>query len=355
MSNDEQSSVDSLAVSPGRGADDGHLEPPTPGPGALRGDWFTPQDDDPLIDYLATTLWHHHERPAGWETARLSGAVYIYRERTTGWAVVAKFYAVKSSSHPEKHAAHELELTRQATERLAGAVRAIQPLAAWRGVLLLEYVDGLTLEDVIAIRRSRPGQLAVALEQVAVLLATLHTGGVRPRTRPDFHTPLAEAHGFVVNLARYGVLQNDPLTTAGLTRAIDRWATDPLMERFVPTVNHGDATTTNFVFPWNSGCVAIDWERLGLADPAADLGRLMAEVVHSVCQHGGDVVQGIDAAQRLVDCYCPLLPAAWAVDALVERARFYQGASMLRIARNGWVPRLARTALVAQALALLSR
>jgi hypothetical protein len=34
--------------------------------------------------------------------------------------------------------------------------------------------------------------------------------------------------------------------------------------------------------------------------------------------------------------------------------RFYQASSTFRIARNGWLPRLERTDLVAQALALLA-
>ena len=38
----------------------------------------------------------------------------------------------------------------------------------------------------------------------------------------------------------------------------------------------------------------------------------------------------------------------------MKRARFFQASSTLRIARNGWVSRLDRMGLVAQALALLS-
>ena len=39
---------------------------------------------------------------------------------------------------------------------------------------------------------------------------------------------------------------------------------------------------------------------------------------------------------------------------VIERARFYQASSTLRIARNGWVSRLDRTGMVARAMALLS-
>ena len=45
------------------------------------------------------------------------------------------------------------------------------------------------------------------------------------------------------------------------------------MGDFTPAFTHGDATTSNFVFPWDGGVVAIDWERFAVADPAADVGR----------------------------------------------------------------------------------
>jgi hypothetical protein len=38
---------------------------------------------------------------------------------------------------------------------------------------------------------------------------------------------------------------------------------------------------------------------------------------------------------------------------LIERARFYQASSTLRIARNGWLSRLERSALVVEGMALL--
>jgi hypothetical protein len=41
------------------------------------------------------------------------------------------------------------------------------------------------------------------------------------------------------------------------------------------------------------------------------------------------------------------------VDALIERARFYRASSTLRIARNGWLSRPERSALVLEATALL--
>jgi aminoglycoside phosphotransferase (APT) family kinase protein len=158
----------------------------------------------------------------------------------------------------------------------------------------------------------------------------------------------------VNDLERWGVLANDPVVRDGLVCSIDRWAARKGMTQFVPTLTHGDATTTNFIFPWDGGVVAVDWERLCVADPAADLGRLMAEVSHSIKQHGGSVAEAVPHIQRLVDAYSDASTNGEDAKALLGRARYYQAVSTLRIARNGWASRLDRTALVAQSLALLN-
>jgi aminoglycoside phosphotransferase (APT) family kinase protein len=221
-------------------------------------------------------------------------------------------------------------------------------------VLFLEYVDGLTLEDTIAVRRSRPGELEQALARAARFLARLHAHSVQPDTEPDFAPSVSYAHKVVEQLARHGVLQDYPMACDGVARLIDRWAANTAMGDFAPCLTHGDATTTNFIFPRTGGVVIVDWERLCLADPAFDLGRLMAEITHSINQHGGSVREAEPFIRHMADNYRQALPADWNADTLVERARFYRASSTLRIARNGWVSRLDRTALVAQAMALLA-
>jgi tRNA A-37 threonylcarbamoyl transferase component Bud32 len=332
------------------------VEPPADVPEIQRGNWHDLPDDDPVVDYLTTNLWDQAEEPDAWEMARLSQTAYIYREATTAWAIVAKFYVLKSGSTPEKHAARELEDTQRvrALGLDAGAYRAIRPLALWRGVLFLEHIDGLTLEDVIAVRRSQPGKLARSLAFTGQFLAALHARGRQPDVEADFAASVAYAHKVVGQLARHGVLASYPIAREGLERLIDQQAARPGMNDFTPALTHGDATTTNFIFPAGDGVVVIDWERLDVTDPAADLGRLMAELTHSINQHGGSVNEAEPFVQEMTAAYREALPADWDTDALLERARFYRASSTLRIARNGWVSRLDRTALVAQAMALLA-
>ncbi|MGC9400124.1 MAG: phosphotransferase family protein [Anaerolineae bacterium] len=332
------------------------VQPPADVPEILRGDWLDLPPDDAVVGYLTEALWAKEGgTPEGWEVARLSQAAYLYREKSTGWTVVGKFYVVKGGDAAGRHAQRELNCIReaQAIGLTSGPLRAIRPLALWRGVLFLEYVNGLTLEDVIAVRHSRPGRLSAGLTGAARFLAALHSRGLRPETAPDFEAALAYARKVVAQLAKYGVLQARPLVRDGLFRLIDRWADRVEMAAFTPTLIHGDVTTTNFIFV-DDEVVVIDWERLEVADPAADLGRLMAEVGHSIQQHGGTTVEALPFVECLAERYRMALPEAWDAGALVRRARFYRATSTLRIARNGWISRLDRTALVAQAMALLA-
>ena len=332
------------------------IEPPASVPEIQRGNWLALPAGDPLVEYVRETLWNRPGDATSWETARLSQAAYIYREVSSQWEIVAKFYQVKAGSAASKYAAREFDCIRQARATVAagGGARVVEPLGLWRGVLFLEYVEGLRLEDVIAIRQSQPGRLTDSLEQAAQFLARLHVHGVQPDAEPDFESSVDYAHDVVEQLSRYGVLQDYPIARDGVIRLIDHWAANSAMNEFAPTLTHGDTTTTNFVFPGRGTVVVVDWERLRVGDPAFDLGRLMAEITHSINQHGGSVAEAEPFMRHMIDAYRRALPPSWDDDALVHRARFYRASSTLRIARNGWVSRLDRTALVAQAMALLA-
>lgn len=332
------------------------IEPPADVPEIQRGNWLALASSHPVVGYVMEHLWDRPEPPTSWETARLSQAAYVYRETASRWEVVAKFYQVKAGSSADRHAARELECIRraQAVSMSRGDARVVEPLRLWRGVLFLEYIRGLRLEDVIAVRSSQPGRLADSLERAAKFLAKLHGHSVQPRAESDFESAVSYAHDVVERLSKYGVLQNYPIAREGVARLIDRWAAKSMMKEFTPTLTHGDTTTTNFIFPRQDRVVVVDWERLGVGDPAFDLGRLMAEITHSINQHGGSVAEAEPFVRLMVDSYRHALPTSWDGDALTDRSRFYRASSTLRIARNGWVSRLDRTALVAQAMALLA-
>jgi thiamine kinase-like enzyme len=332
-------------------------QPPADVPEMQRGDWLLLSPPDQVSEYLTVEHWDQDPHPVSWEVARLSQAAYVYRETATKWSVVAKFYGVKTGDEAYRYADREFVNTQsaQAADLTRKELRAVEPIATWRGILFLEYIDGLTLEDVIAVRRSRPGTLSPSLVGAARLLQKLHANSVQSGATPEFESALVKAHKYLRDLVRWGVLENDPVVRDALSELLERWSAVTAMTEYAPVLIHGDATTTNFMYPWNGGVVGVDWERLYAGDPAFDLGRLMAEASHSIHQHGGSVAEAVPFVSHLSNAYCQELGDVEQADALLERARFYQAASTLRIARNGWVSKLDRMGLVAQALALLGR
>lgn len=302
------------------------LSPPADLPEVQRGNWFSLPSEDPVCAYLEDNLWDHSSRSASWQVARMSHAAYLYRECETNWAAVGKFYGVKKGTSAEKYAQREYDLIEQARESglNSEAFRAVEPLAVWRGVLFLEYVPGLILEDSIAVRRSRPGSLLPAVEKTARLLGNLHRRTLQPELSPDFELRVKYIYDILSTLEKHGILQENNLTVRGVSRCIDRWASDSKMKNFTPVMIHGDATTTNFIYPDDTCVIAVDWERTKYADPASDLGRLLAEVTHSFKQHGGSVDEAEAFVQRIQSAYCKALSPQWDIDALLGRLPFYR-------------------------------
>ena len=120
-----------------------------------------------------------------------------------------------------------------------------------------------------------------------------------------------------------------------MTRALERVAATLT----APTVAvvHGDANATNFLFA-ESGPVAIDLERVGLYDPALDVGFLAAEIMHLVLQYGGDVARAWPLVGVLLGSYRSTAHTR-------SLPGMYVAMGLWRVARNRWVPRAHRTKL----------
>jgi tRNA A-37 threonylcarbamoyl transferase component Bud32 len=309
-----------------------------------------------VATYLTTHYWPHAQPPVSWEIARLSRAVYLYRETSTNWAAVAKFYTLKVGDEATHWARHEFDcIQRVRTVGLAeGNGRVVRALAVIDGILLLEYINGLTLEDGIAIRSSQPGTLTTKLKLTVNFLAKLHSLPIPHGEEPDFRKTIVFAHQVLQELADKGILNNESVISNGIRRLIDHWAAKPVMQAFTPVLTHGDVTPSNFIFPLDGGLVAVDWEFLYVQDPAIDLGYLMAEMIHNLKQYGGQVAEAAPFIQHLVNNYYQSLPSRQDITSLLERACFYQALTMLRIARNDSLSALDRMSLVVQAMTLFS-
>lgn len=319
-------------------------------------DWFSVEAHNPVIKYLRENLHRNSDISDPWEAARLSGAAYLYRNINTKWTVLAKHYTEKTGKAAEKYSEREFKMTKKALSMglSEGEIRAVKPLGTFRGILFLEYVDGLTLEDLIAVRRSRPGTLIPGIEYSAKLLATLHSNSIQKNEKPEFESSLLKVQNLLDNLSRYGVLKGEPVIYGSLMKILNKWKEYEFMKDFLPANIHGDATASNFIFPWSGGVVAIDWERFYTGDPARDVGRLTAEIFHSITRHGGSTEEAIPVAAHFKKTYCNSLSGESNCALLLKRTKFFQALSTLRIARNGWLSRLERTSLVTQATVLLA-
>lgn len=321
-------------------------------------DWFPVEEGDATCEYLTAQLWPHAGQPQGWQAARLSSAVFLFRATGAQETWLVKYYRVKVGEKPAAgaYARRELESTQRAGQAIqAGNLRRVPHVfGCTQATLFMEYVAGLTLEDFIAVRRSRPGALPAALQETGSLLADLHAGAAQAESPPAFEWALNDVRKYTRELFEHGVLEGNRLVYEAILRILERWEADPAMAEFPATYVHGDATTSNFVFQADDRLVAIDWERMHLADPALDLGRLMAEVGHSVGRHGGTAGEAGALIERLVSAYQQSLPADWDRAVLAYRAGFYRASSLLRIGRNGWIPRQQRLELITQAIALLA-
>jgi aminoglycoside phosphotransferase (APT) family kinase protein len=320
------------------------LQPPTEIDGNR---WY----DVPPADALARHLTDRFGRGPVWQVTRLLGAAYAYRT-AGGETIVAKYYSLKTRFDVHRHATCERTAIERARRVVGDAV--VEVLDQFRGVLIMPYVTGLSLQSAVAVRRNHAGTLSDQLAAIATVLAKLHGKTTQAERLLDFTPAAAYGRQVVRELSDYGVLEGDPLTRRALEELISRWGDRPRMHDFVPALVHGDATTGNFLFPANDRVIVLDWERSQLGDPAQDLGRLAAEVTHSIVQHGGNVAEALRLIDDFTAAYCAALPVGWSADALCKRAPYYRAISSLRIARNSWSPRSRRALLVGQALALLS-
>lgn len=332
------------------------IEPPEDFLDLRSGEWGALPKSGPVIEHITQNYWPGPGFPDTWKVARFSKAVYLFQEQKTRWTVVVKFYSTKTASNAEKYAARELQRIEevQALGLREGRLRAIRAFGAWRGVLFLEYVPGLTLADLIAVRQSHPGRLKPGLVGIAQILAKLHQASANPAISPAIEPAVTEALKIIAELERHGVLENERFVAAQLRNLVNHWSDKVHLSQYTPCLIHGDTTTTNFVFPDEDTVVAIDWERLWVGDPAADLGRLAAEIAHSLQRQGGHGNEAEGLFEHLYQAYFQAGSTGLEDEAFIKRASFYQASSTLRIARNGWVPRLERMILIAQAMSLLA-
>ncbi len=214
--------------------------------------------------------------------------------------------------------------------------------------LLLEDIPGPDL-DRLLLRATLHGEadlLNRALEKLAALLARFHT-------RPLPGTPVAATPA-----RKYLDKVKGQLLARGLLTAEDRQALaaegrlwEDRLRQFGDrqVLVHGDATPTNFLFP-DGRAVAVDLERLRRGDRLWDLSYLAGELKHAWGWRTGHLEGSEAVIRHFFAAYLAALPAA---PGLAERLfalnPYYMALAELRIARNDYLSRDYRLALIAEA------
>ena len=214
--------------------------------------------------------------------------------------------------------------------------------------LVLEAVPGPDLDRALALacHYGEHDQLHHRLEQLAGLLAVFHTRvlpeqPVSPQPALGYLAKLRlqlQALGLLTGEDEQALLEESALWTDRLVRLPDR-----------RVLVHGDATPTNFLFP-DGRVVALDLERLGVADRLQDLSWVAGELKHAWGLRNGHLEGAEPAIGRFFEAYLRALPGDAALARRIFALNpFYMALAELRISRNLYLPWEHRLALVAEA------
>ena len=280
-----------------------------------------------------------------------------------GYAVVGKFFSAYPPRTPaDQGLAQEYDNYLQAAARgLTNGCSRIPRLLGRhpesRLGLLLEAIPGPDLDTLLhrACLGGALDPLYRGLASLAELLAFFHS-------RPLPETPVSglEGLGYLdklrLQLHRLGLLTAE----AEADLAAEGAAWEVRLAQFPDrrVLVHGDATPTNFLFPDNGGwgrpphsqAVALDLERLRMADRLWDLSWLAGELKHAWSWRTGEAAAAEAAIGHFFQAYLAALPGdPHLAERLFLLNPFYMALAELRIARNAFLSGAYRRWLVAEA------
>jgi aminoglycoside phosphotransferase (APT) family kinase protein len=318
----------------------------------------TLETGDPLYSYIVRDVMPVVEREARdpvFHVSRLSGSniVYRYYEERTRLSLIGKFYSFREP-HKAERLMNEFRNLKEA--RALGLTElpnyVVRPLASEKRMglgLLEEYVEGKDLDYYIrrAVHDGRHYRLRERLTDLAFFLAELHK-----RTSLDDRLDIAPAGDYydklLRKLAKKGLL--DERSVKAFRRLKEEWLEREYMREDREVVIHGDATPTNFLFPPESGVVAIDLERMKRGDRMFDVGMVCGELKHAFMWRVGDKFAAEPHIGHFLSEYAKHFGEdAGVYDSVTRRNPFYMAVTELRIARNNWLDREHRGRLVKEA------
>ena len=289
-----------------------------------------------------------------------TNAVYIYEDRETGVRAVGKFF-YSERMHDWDAAFRRLEREYRSIKlfrshldsRVHYTARPLGCNADLNRLLVVEYCQGERLDSVIrrTIGENNDRLLYGKLTALADFLVAVHNRSAG-KTGIDFEQNCA----YFQQLVRQ-VGDLIPHDEANYLHALCRqWHDDPVMWQDREVLVHGDATPSNFCFGDGPMVITFDLERVRRTDRLFDLGRLTAELRHFFFRSTGNLHAAEPFIGHFLWEYCGHFPdRERSFQSITGRLPFYMGMNLLRIARNSYLERSYRRALITEAEHCLKR
>jgi thiamine kinase-like enzyme len=202
-----------------------------------------------------------------------------------------------------------------------------------------------------AIWENQSEALGRRLRQLASFLAHLHqkTIGLQFRTHQPAEQYLAKVF---YQLGRKGLLRD--LENGFFEETIKDWRNRFREIADRPVLIHGDATPTNFLFSSEEEIVAIDLERMRMADRLWDVGMVCGEIKHAFLWRLRDYQGSEPFIHDFISSYASHFPKPEAsFRRLCLLNPYYMALTELRIARNDYLDLPYRKLLIEEARACL--
>jgi thiamine kinase-like enzyme len=300
---------------------------------------------DPLYEILLNEVCPGAREPVFHVDQTSSRRVYKYTEEKTRSAIIGKFF-LRDDPKVDRIARIKGEYYNLKKVRSYGfdnypnyVVRPIRKEERIGLALMEEFVQGRDLDFFIkrAAYEGREPSLKDRLSRLASFLFALHS-----RTGTRKKAALAPVCAYYEKVLKKLRAKEVISRREGekYLKLLNKWSARGLLESAPEVIVHGDATPTNFLFPERGHVVAIDLERMKLADSVYDLGMVAGELKHAFIWRTGDPRRAEPFIAHFFRSYAEHFPVPKeAFRELTRRNPFYMALAELRIARNSYLDR----------------